>query len=85
MYKYMSKKHMENWTPNNRKTCTGEGPNVDEKENGDGEEQRDADYHDDDNKTSGSFGDIHVAIATLTTTMIIRIQGRWWRLGFQIV
>ena len=85
MYKYMSKKHMENWTPNNRKTCIGEGPNADEKENGDSEEQGNADYHDDDNKTSGSFGDIHVATATLTTTMIIGIQSRWWRLGFQIV
>ena len=43
MYKYLSKKYMENWITNNRKTCTSEGFDADEEENGDGEEHDDAD------------------------------------------
>ena len=85
MYKYLSKKYMENWIPNNRKTCTGEGFDADEEENGDSEEHDDVGYHNDNNRTSSSFGDIRMAIATSTTMTTTKIQSRWWRLGFRIV
>ena len=70
MYKYLSKKYMKNWIRNNQKTCTSEGFDVDEEENGDGEEHNDADYNNDDSRTSGSFGNICMATATSTTTKI---------------
>ena len=73
MYKYLGKKHMENWISNNRKTCTSEDLIVDEEENGDNEEHGDVDYDNDDNRDWSSFGDIHVAIAMLTTTTTTRI------------
>ena len=85
MYKYLSKKHMENRIPNNQKTCTSEGLNAEEEENGNDEEHRDVDYHNDKNRTLSSFRNIHVPTTTLMTMMTTGIQSRWWQLGFRII
>ena len=68
---------MENQIPNNQKTCTSEGLNAEEEENGNDEEHRDVDYHNDRSKTSSSFKDIHVPTTTLTTMIIAGIQSRY--------